>query len=68
MTLFCNLLKIYPLHCLVYLLNIFLKFLVTLWALLSLLDGCDEGGGGGGGEAGGQEMMTMGDTETSAWA
>ena len=68
MTLFCNLLKIYPLHCLVYLLNIFLKFLVTLWALLSLLAGCDEGGGGGGGEAGGQEMMTMGDTETSAWA
>ena len=55
-------------------LNIFLKFLVTLWLLLSLENDCErgtegsEGGGAGGGEEGGQEMMTIGETETSSCA
>lgn len=43
----------------IYLLNIFLKFLVTLCLFLSLeIEG-------GGGEAVGQEMMTIGETDIS---
>ena len=68
MCVFCSTLS------LLYLLNIFLKFLVTLWLLLSLekdcergTEGSDAGGGGGGGEEGGQEMMTIGDTDISTW-
>ena len=73
LTLYIVLVYILTVLCQLYLLNIFLKFLVTLWLLLSLENDCDrgtegcEGGGNGGGEEGGQEMMTIGETETSTW-